>query len=312
MPRELPYAEQLQLPVISAPMFLVSGPELTIAACKAGVIGSFPSLNARTAADFEQWLQTIEAALSEARNGDATRRIAPFAVNLIVLQTGDGRFEADLELCERYRVPLIISSVGSPKPVLKTVQAYGGRVFHDVVTLEHARKAAEAGVDGLVLVCAGAGGHTGALSPFAFVPQVRRFFDGTIVLAGGISDGAGIRAARELGADFAYMGTRFAATQESMASAVYKDMLIEQGSKDVVLTPSISGLPANYLRASIAAVGLDPDRLPPPKALFKPDIPDTIKAWRDVWGAGHGVGMIDDVPSVQTLVERLRREFGEG
>jgi nitronate monooxygenase len=193
--------------------------------------------------------------------------------------------------------------------VVPRVKAYGGLVFHDVATMRHAEKAIEAGVDGLILLTAGAGGHTGTANPFAFVPQIRRIFDGAILLAGGISDGRGVRAAEVLGADFAYMGTRFAATRESLASARYRDLLVSQHMADVVTTDRISGLKATFLRGSIAAAGLDPDALPPVAARFKPDLPDTIKAWRDVWSAGHGVGLIDDIPPVAELVARLKQEY---
>jgi nitronate monooxygenase len=230
-------------------------------------------------------------------------------VNIIVRSAGTSRFEADMALIDRHRPAVVITSVGSPAAVVPRVKAYGGLVFHDVATMRHAEKAIEAGVDGLILLTAGAGGHTGTANPFAFVPQVRRIFDGAILLAGGISDGRGVRAAEVLGADFAYIGTRFAATRESLASARYRDLLVSQQMADVVTTDRISGLKATFLRGSIAAAGLDPDALPPVAERFKPDLPETIKAWRDVWSAGHGVGLIDDIPPVADLVARLKQEY---
>jgi nitronate monooxygenase len=294
---------RLTLPVIAAPMFLVSGPDLVIACCKAGVMGSFPTANARTAEECASWLERIDAELSSVADA------APYAVNIIVRSAGTSRFEADLALIDQHRPAVVITSVGSPAAVVPRVKAYGGLVFHDVATMRHAEKAIEAGVDGLILLTAGAGGHTGTANPFAFVPQIRRIFDGAILLAGGISDGRGVRAAEVLGADFAYMGTRFAATRESLASARYRDLLVSQHMADVVTTDRISGLKATFLRGSIAAAGLDPDALPPVAARFKPDLPDTIKAWRDVWSAGHGVGLIDDIPPVAELVARLKQEY---
>jgi len=302
-------ADRLELPVIAAPMFLVSGPQLVIEACKAGIVGALPSLNARTHEEFEDWLVQIDAALFAAQSKDLGRRIGPPAINIIVNASNRERLAADLDAVIEYRVPVVITSVGTPREIVPRVHAYGGLVLHDVTTLAHARKAAEAGVDGLVLVCAGAGGHGGTLNPFAFVPQVRRFFDGIVAVAGGICDGAAIRAVQALGADLAYIGTRFAASAESLANASYKQMLVQARSDEVIFTPSISGMPANFLRASLVAAGLDPDDLPPPKGLLRPDLPDGIKAWRDVWSGGHGVGLIDDIARAADLVARLRAEY---
>lgn len=290
---------RLRLSVVVAPMFLVSGPELVIAAGRAGLVGAFPSINARSADELESWLRRIERDLEG----------APYAVNLIVRSAGDARYEADLALIERFRPPLVITSVGQPNAVAERIHGYGGLVFHDVATLRHAEKAIAAGVDGLILLTAGAGGHTGHANPFAFVSQVRRRWRGAILLAGGISDGAGILAARALGADFAYMGTRFAATQESLASAEYKALLVSQSMADVITTDRISGMSATFLRGSIVRAGLDPDTLPERLGLFKPAIPPQVKAWRDIWSGGHGVGLIDDIPSVAELVERLQTQF---
>jgi len=294
---------RLRLPVIAAPMFLVSDPKLTIACCKAGIVGSFPSANARTPEIFESWLHQIKRDLADVADA------APYAVNLIVAGAGAPRFAADLQVIESNEPPIVITSVGPPGEVVRRVHAYGGLVFHDVATLRHAEKAAEQGVDGLIVLTAGSGGHTGWANPFAIVPQIRRQWDGAILLAGAISDGSGIAAAQTLGADFAYMGTRFAATQESDASPEYKALLVSQTMADVVTTDRISGMMANYLRGSIERVGLDPSSLPPTAGFLKPTIPDHLKAWRDIWGAGHGVGLIEDIPSVSELVERLREEY---
>jgi nitronate monooxygenase len=296
---------RLRLPVVAAPMFLVSGPELVIASCKAGVMGSFPTANARTEEECGAWLRQIDTAL------EACEGAAPYALNLVVRTAGTPRFEADLALIEKHRPSVVITSVGSPAAVVPRVKAYGGLVFHDVATLRHAEKAIEVGVDGLILLTAGAGGHTGIANPFAFVPQVRRMFSGAILLAGGIGDGRGVRAAEILGADFAYMGTRFAASRESLAPDSYRELLVSQQMADVITTDRISGMSATFLRGSIARVGLDPDDLPPAKERFKPSLPEHIKAWRNVWSAGHGVGLIDDVPSVAELVARLEQGYSE-
>ncbi len=290
---------RLRLPVIVAPMFLVSGPELVIAAAKAGVVGAFPSINARSAEEFESWLERI---VRETDGG-------LYAVNLIVRSAGDARYEADLAIIERFRPPLVITSVGQPQAAVERIHRYGGLVFHDVATLRHASKAIEAGVDGLILLSAGAGGHTGTVNAFAFAAQVRRIWQGAMLMAGGIGDGASVLAAQAMGGDFAYMGTRFAATRESLAAPEYKDLLISQGTADVITTDRISGMTATFLKGSIVRTGLDPDNLPERLGVFKPALPAHIKAWRDVWSAGHSVGLIEDVPSVAELVDRLETEY---
>jgi nitronate monooxygenase len=291
--------ERLRLPVIVAPMFLVSGPELVVAAGAAGVIAAFPSINAYTSEEFRAWLERIEGELQG----------APYGVNLIVRSAGDARYEADLALIERFKPPLVITSVGQPHAVAERIHRYGGLVFHDVATMRHAIKAIEAGVDGLILLTSGAGGHTGSANPFAFVRQVREQWQGTILLAGAISDGASILAAQALGADFAYMGTRFAATRESLASQEYKALLVSESLSDVQTTDRISGMSATFLRGSITRVGLDPEKLPDRLGPFKAAIPAHIKAWRDIWSAGHGVGLIHDIPAVAELVARLETEY---
>jgi len=290
---------RLRLPIIVAPMFLVSGPELVIAAGRAGLIGAFPSINARTPEEFESWLVRIERELQG----------TPYAVNLIVRSAGDARYEADLALIERFKPPLVITSVGQPQAAAERIHRYGGLVFHDVATMRHATKAIEAGVDGLILLTAGAGGHTGTANPFAFVAQVRKQWQGAVLLAGGISEGASILAAQALGADFAYMGTRFAATRESLAAPEYKALLVSETLADVLTTERISGMSATFLRGSITRVGLDPKALPERLGPFKPAIPPHLKAWRDIWSGGHGVGLIEDIPPVAELVERLEAQY---
>lgn len=293
---------RLRLPVVSAPMFIVSGPELVINACRAGIVGTFPALNARTSEDFEQWLIEINSALKE------TPDAAPFGVNLIVHKSNP-RVQADLELCVKHKVPLIITSLGAVSELIDAVHSYGGLVFHDVINVRHAKKAAGAGVDGLIAVCAGAGGHAGTTSPFALVRELRAFFDKTILLAGSLSTGADVLAAKALGADLAYLGTRFINTAESRAPDAYKDMIVEAGSKDIVYTDKISGVNANFLAASIAAAGLDPEHMADKKMDMSSGDNEEAKAWKNIWSAGHGAGAIEDVLPVAELVERMRDEY---
>lgn len=300
----------LTIPVVGAPMFLVSGPELVVAQCSAGIVGAFPSLNARPEAALSDWIDRIRDGVAKFEAAHPGRHGAPFAVNLIVNQA-NARLAHDTEICLRAEVPIIITSLQAPGEIVPAVHAYGGHVFHDVTTVRHAEKAAEAGVDGIVLVCAGAGGHAGAMSPFALLPEVRRIFPGTILLAGAITTGQGIFAARALGADLAYMGTRFIATRESLASEAYKQMIVEAAAKDVVYTPEFTGVAGNYLLPSVTAAGLDPAALALPGAskTYRSRDKEGASAWRDIWSAGQGVGSIDDVPTVATLVERLASEY---
>lgn len=294
----------LRLPAIGSPMFLVSNPETVIAQCTSGMIGTLPVLNARPQPELSVWLGRIESALEQARA--AGKPVAAHGVNLI-LRAGNDRLEADLATCVRHRVPLIITSLGNPSAVVKAVHDYGGMVLHDATTVRHARRALEAGVDGLILVCAGAGGHGGTASPFALLREVRAFYSGLVVLAGAITDGQSILAAQVMGADLVYMGTRFIATKESSAVPEYKDMLVATTLADIIYTPHFSGIPANYLRPSIVAAGLDPDNLPaadPARAHG-----DRQTRWKHIWGAGQGVGNIRDVPAMATLVERLIDEY---
>ena len=299
---------RLALPVICAPMFIVSGPELVIAQCLSGVVGSFPALNARPAELLDEWLSRITQTLAQARAADPSRRIAPFAVNQIVHASND-RLAQDVEACVRHRVPIIITSLRAPDAVIRPVHAYGGVVFHDVTTVRHAEKALEAGVDGLILVCAGAGGHAGTLSPFALVGEIRRFYDGPLILSGAITSGSAILAAQAMGADLAYMGTRFIATREANAAVAYKDMIAGSAAADILYTPYFTGVPGNYLTPSIRAAGLDPEALPARDKTAMNFGSGSVKAWRDVWGAGQGVGTIADAPATADLVTRLAREY---
>ena len=293
---------RLRIPAIAAPMFIVSNPKLVAACCQSGVVGTFPALNQRTTAGFVEWLETLNATLTD--------KDAPYGVNLIVHRTNP-RLQADLEQVVRHKVPLVITSLGAVAEVVDAVHSYGGVVFHDIVNQRHAEKAAKAGVDGLIPVSAGAGGHAGVVNPFALVPEIRSVFDGYIVLSGCISSGRGVAAARALGADFAYMGTRFIATQEANAPEAYKQMLIDAGSADIVYTPAISGIPANFLRPSIVGAGLDPDNLKPKTEINLGEELSASKAWKDIWSAGQGTTEIRDLPPAAELCARLIREYGE-
>lgn len=320
MPLPASLQGKLELPLIASPMFIVSGPEIVIAACKAGVVGTFPSLNARPIEAFEQWLNQIEGELAAAKEADPNARIAPYGVNLIVHKSNP-RAQEDLAIIEAHKVPVVITSVGHPGEIAERVHAYGGVVFHDIINLRHAQKAKEAGVDGIILVCSGAGGHAGVINPFTLVPQVREFFDGTIILAGTLSNGKAIRAAEVLGADLAYMGTRFIATTESRAPEGYKQMILDSGPLDVVYTDKVSGINANFIKASLDAAGIDYSKdLPTPEITIgkkgspedvghEPSAESEAKAWKEVWSAGQGVGEIHDVPSVAELVARFKEEY---
>jgi nitronate monooxygenase len=301
----------LTLPVIGSPMFIVSGPELVIAQCQAGIIGAFPALNARPAEALREWLQHITQALAGYDEQHPDNPSAPFAVNQIVHPTND-RLEHDVALCAEFKVPLVITSLHAPNQVVEQVHAYGGQVFHDVTTLRHAKKAIDAGVDGLILVCHGAGGHAGRLNPFAFVTEVRRFYDGPLVLAGAITKGEQIVAAQALGVDLVYMGTRFIATQEANAQAEYKQMVLNAAAGDIVYTNLFTGVHGNYLRQSIENAGLDPDALPEgDKASMRYGSGGSskAKAWRDIWGAGQGVGGITTLNSVAEEVATLHQDY---
>ncbi len=288
----------LRLPVVVAPMFLVSGPEMVVAACRSGVIGAFPTPNCRTAEQLDNWMTRITAQLGP---GDA-----PWAVNLVTHRT-NARLADDLALVAKYKPPLVITALGSPAPAVDTVHGYGGQVFADVVTVALGRKAAAAGADGLVCVSAGAGGHTGALSPFAFISALRAFFDGPVCIGGGIADGAGVAGAVAAGADLVYMGTRFLAATESMAVPDYKAMVVASGLDDLVVSSAITGTAASWLRASLAAAGYDPDSMGGP---VKRDYGgDPAKQWRDLWAAGQGIGAVTAVEPVAAIVAQLEHEF---
>jgi nitronate monooxygenase len=310
MPLPALLENRLRLPIVGAPMFLVSTPALVIAQCAAGIVGGFPALNARPAALLDDWLSEINETLARAKRANPAAKIAPFAVNQIVHASNE-RLEHDVALCVKHRVPIIITSLRPPAEVVSAVHGYGGIVFHDVINRRHAEKAAEQGVDGIIAVCAGAGGHAGRLSPFALVKQVREVYAGTIILAGGMSTGADVLAAEAMGADLAYLGTRFIATAESNASSGYKRMVVDSGPEDIVYTSLFSGVSANFLRDSVKRTGLDPDNLPTAdkaKMSFAEGSHE-FKAWRDVWSAGQSVGGVNDVSAVSVLVERMAAEY---
>lgn len=288
----------LRLPVFGAPMFIVSGPELVIAQCRAGVLGAFPALNARPTELLDEWLDQICGAL--------THEDAPYAVNLIVHGTNK-RLDQDLALVVKHKVPVIITSLGAREDVNAAVHSYGGQVFHDVTTSAYAHKAVEKGADGLVLVCAGAGGHGGRLSPFALMQETRAWFDGPIALSGAIAHGRSILAARAMGADYAYIGSPFIAAAEANATDAYKQMIIASAANDIVYTDLFSGILGNYLSGSIARAGYDPQNLPP--RIGAVDVDNGVKAWRDVWAAGQGVGVVSSVESVAEMIARWSREY---
>ncbi|TAM02301.1 MAG: nitronate monooxygenase [Paraburkholderia sp.] len=303
--------QNLSLPVVGSPMFIVSYPELVLAQCKAGIVGSFPALNARPAEQLDAWLTQIQTELAawQAANPNAT--IGPIAVNQIVHQS-NARLEHDVRVCIEHKVPIFITSLRAPaREIIDAVHGYGGIVLHDVINLRHAAKALEAGVDGLILVAAGAGGHAGTTSPFALVGETRRLFDGPIVLSGAIANGGSILAAQAMGADLAYMGTRFIATREAHAVEAYKHAILEAKAADIVYTNLFTGVHGNYIRESIVNAGLDPDALPESDKSKMNFAGDKAKAWKDVWGAGQGVGLMDDIPSVAELVARLKREYDD-
>tara|TARA_B100000242_G_scaffold121444_2_gene85291 strand:- start:12707 stop:13681 length:975 start_codon:yes stop_codon:yes gene_type:complete len=302
---------KLKIPVVGAPLFIVSGPELVISQCKAGVVGSFPALNARPQEVLDQWLTKIKEELDKHNQKNPDSPAAPFAVNQICHASND-RLMQDMETCVKHEVPIIITSLRPPLEIVKAAHSYGGVVFHDVINVRHARKAAEQGVDGLILVCAGAGGHAGTHSPFALVREVKEWFDGTILLSGSISDGHSIASALALGADLAYIGTRFIATKEANADQGYKDMLISSSASDIVYSSLFTGVHGNYLKPSIEKAGLDPENLPSAdktKMNFGSGGNTKSKAWKDIWGSGQGIGSIKNDPSVQDLVDELTNQY---
>ena len=303
-----PLLQHLRLPAIGAPLFTISNPDLVIAQCTAGIVGSFPALNARPPSVLDEWLDRITSSLAQWNAKHPQRPAAPFAVNQIVHRSNT-RLDQDLALCVKYRVPLMITSLGARPEVFDAAHAYGGMVLHDVIHPGFARKAIEKGADGLIAVAAGAGGHAGTTSPFALIQEIRRFFDGPLALSGAIATGGAILAAQAMGADLAYIGSAMIATSEASAADAYKRMVLESSSADIVYTDLITGVPGNYLKPSLAAAGLDPDRLPtsdPSKMDFGPE---RKRAWKDIWGAGQGIGVIDRVVPAGELIDRLAREY---
>ena len=305
--------KNLSIPVVAAPLFIISRPNLVIAQCKAGVVGSFPALNARPQELLSDWIKEIKDELGEYQAQNPGKKVAPFAVNQICHLSND-RLLADVETCVKHEVPIIITSLRPPADLVKAIHSYGGLVFHDVINTRHAQKAVSEGVDGLILVCAGAGGHAGALSPFALLRETREWYDGTILLSGAISDGYSVASALAMGADLAYIGTRFIATQESEAEDEYKQMLIDSSAKDVVYTNYFSGVHGNYLSPSVIKSGMDPDNLPEAdktKMNFNSGGNAAKKVWKDIKGCGQGLSPIKDSPAVSDLVENMKKEFAE-
>ena len=307
----LPYEDQLSIPAVAAPMFLISGPELVIECCKNGVVGTFPALNQRTTEGFEEWVVEIKTALSDFEK-ETGKKAAPFGVNLIVHPTNP-RVMPDLEVCVKHEVPLIITSLGAVPDLVNAVHSYGGLVYHDIVKKRHAEKASEAGVDGLILVAAGAGGHAGALSPLALINEIKGFFKKTILISGCISTGRDIASALQMGADLAYMGTRFINVQESMADPKYQEMIINSKAEDIVYTAAVSGVNANFLRPSLEAMGITEELWSQTKKIDFGSELDAAKAeaqaWKTIWSAGQGVTSIDDVKPIAKLIDQLRSEF---
>ncbi len=305
------FAGKLSIPVIGSPMFIASTPDLVIAQCKAGIIGSFPALNARPAEMLAEWLTRIETELAEYARANPGKPVAPYAVNQIAHVSND-RLRHDMDVCVEHKVPLIITSLRPPREIVEAAHSYGGLVFHDVINVRHARKAAEQGVDGIIVVCAGAGGHAGLGSPFALVREIRQFFDGTLVLSGAMSSGADVFAALSLGADMAYIGTRFLATPEANVDPGYRQMIVDSSSDDVVYTSLFTGVKGNYLKHSVAAAGMDPDNLPEAdksKMNFGSGGNMKQKAWRDIWSGGQGVGNIHDILPAGEVVARMVKEY---
>jgi len=303
--------DNISIPVIGSPLFIISGPELVIAQCKAGIIGSFPALNARPQHVLEEWIVRIKTELAEYKAENLDAKVAPFAVNQICHGSND-RLAEDMATCVKHEVPIIITSLRPPAELVEAAHSYGGLVYHDVINVRHAKKAVEQGVDGLILVCAGAGGHAGALSPFALLREVKEWFDGTVILSGAIGDGHAVAASLALGADFAYMGTRFIATREANADPEYKKMLEESAADDIVYSSLFTGVHGNYLKPSISNAGMDPENLPSADKSsmnFGSGGNTKSKAWKDIWGSGQGIGRIYDSPPVSELVDRIKTEY---
>ncbi len=308
MSQKAEFIKNLTLPVIAAPMFLISGPKLVVECCKNGIVGTFPALNQRTSEGFEEWLIQIKSEL-KAFEEETGKKAAPFGVNLVVHPTNP-RLEADVKLCIKHKVPIVITSLGAVSQVVDAIHSYGGLVFHDIIKKRHAEKAAEAGVDGLILVSAGAGGHAGTINPMSLVAEVKKFFNKTILLSGCISTGRDVASALQMGADLAYMGTRFINTEESKATEEYRKMIIDSGASDVIYTAAISGVPANFLAASLNAAGISEEDLKKGRKIdFGKELDTEAKAWKTIWSAGQGVTTIDNVLPVSQLVDTLKGEF---
>ncbi len=306
-----PLFDKLRLPVVGAPQFIIANPELVIAQCQAGIVGSFPALNARPQPLLDDWLTRIKAELAAWDEAHPEAPAAPYAVNQIVHKTNE-RLEADVASCVKHKVPIVITSLGAREDVNDAIHSYGGIVLHDIINVKFAKKALEKGADGLIAVCAGAGGHAGGLSPFALVQEIREFFDGPLLLSGAIANGGAVLAAQAMGADLAYIGSAFIATKEANASAAYKQMIVDSAAEDVVYTNLFTGVLGNYLKGSIVAAGLDPEDLPqsdPSKMNFGGGEGSKAKAWKEIWGAGQGVGGVHQVVSAGELVARLKREY---
>jgi nitronate monooxygenase len=304
---------ELRLPVIGAPLFIISNPKLVIAQCTAGVVGSFPSLNARPASQLDEWLHEITEALAAHDRQNPGRRAAPFAVNQIVHRSND-RFDADMAVCEKWKVPIVITSLGAREELNHAVHGWGGITLHDIIDDRFAIKAIAKGADGLIAVAAGAGGHAGRWSPFALVQEIRAWFDGPLILSGAISTGSAILAAEAMGADFAYVGSPFIATPEARCSDEYRQAIVDGGAADIVNSALFTGIPGNYLRSSIAASGLDPDALDKLESLpteFGSEGSSRTKAWRDIWGSGQGIGVIDRVQPAADYIGQLERQYRE-
>lgn len=308
-----PVFNRLRLPVIGSPLFIISNPDLVIAQCKAGIIGSFPALNARPGPVLEDWLKRIEDELGAYDAAHPNAPSAPFAVNQIVHKSND-RLDHDVEMCVKYKVPVVITSLGARTDLNDAIHSYGGIVLHDVIDQRFARKAIEKGADGLILVASGAGGHAGTISPFAFVQETREWFDGPIALSGSIAHGGAVLAAQAMGADFAYIGSAFIATKEANATDIHKQAIVDGESKDIVYTNLFTGVHGNYLRPSIVAAGLDPENLPqsdPSKMNFGSGGTTKAKAWKDIWGSGQGIGAVKSVESAGDFIARLGREYAQ-
>lgn len=308
-----PVLQNLELPIVAAPMFIVSGPDLVIAQCKAGIVGSFPALNARPAEELEKWIVRIKLELEQYQKDNPDKKVAPFAVNQIC-HPSNNRLEHDTEICRKHEVPIVITSLQANQDVYDATHSYGGIILHDVVNIRHSKKALSMGADGLIAVCSGAGGHAGRLSPFALIPEIRQFHNGPLLLSGSIATGGSVAAALAIGADLAYIGTRFIACKEANAEEAYKQEIIESAGEDIIYSSLFTGVHGNYLKGSIEKAGLDPNNLPTADKTsmnFGSGGNTEAKAWKDIWGAGQGVGSVHDAPSMQEIVDQFAVEYAQ-